>query len=128
MPIVREQDLIKYLTVPADSLSPAEYEIAIQAMVERQQFGNGMAVNFASTVFKKGERPNRQWTNLRTDFDPVVEAVPVVDLAATQAKKIADLEAEIAEMKKPSGEIEGTIHINKKPDGRTKEFKQANAA
>ena len=52
--IVREQDLLRHLTVPPDSLTDAQYEQAIQAMCERQRYGDKNTVNFASTVFMKG--------------------------------------------------------------------------
>jgi hypothetical protein len=111
MPIVRERDLIKFLTVPADSLSPDEYEAAIQAMCERQQHGTGMAVNFASTVFKKGVKPNREWTNHRADFDPIPDPAPIAHVSSAKDDEIAELRAQLEQLRAQSAEKPATLHI-----------------
>ena len=120
MAIVKESEMIKHLTVPPQSLSPAEYENAIQAMVERQPYGTGMAVNFGSTVYVKGEKPNRIWTNKESDLvalhndeseeqkkhsalftkaHPDTEELPKESISDVQSKIIAELKAELAAMK-----------------------------
>ncbi len=135
MAVIKEKDILKRLEV--SGLSDTQKEVMVRESIEK------MGVDFGRTVYCRGVHPNREWTNRAEEFEASPEEVAAAKAAQHAAEKeardkaireeaeklmkdkeLAELKAELAELKAKTPSIEGTIHLDK----RTREFKESQKA
>lgn len=136
MAVIKEKDILKRLSV-AD-LSTAQMETMVRESIEK------MGVDFGRTVHCRGVHPNREWTNRPEEFESTPEEIAAAKAAKEAAdkeaeekvireaaekmmreKELADIKAELAALKSQGATIEGTIHLNKDIDKRSKEYRDS---
>lgn len=138
MAVVKEKEILKRLEV--SGLSDAQKEVMVRETIEK------MGVDFGRTVHCRGAHPNREWTNRSEEFEASPEEVAVKKSAEAESlhrtiraeaenmlrdKELADLKAELAAMKAESAAMkvtpstEGTLHLNKDIDRRSKEWRDS---
>jgi hypothetical protein len=122
--VVREQDILK---VQPPGGKPEWTEDMLRAAQESK------GINYGNTMYERGVKPNREWSNDSTFSGPIAKFTSAVD----NTSEVAALKAELEELKQLFKEVskpkaDYSIPLNKQTiagglDMRTKEGKALKA-